>query len=618
MKNLNPAHRRGYPISPDSMSRSFSSDTANSVSAPEIDGQLDRIFKSPGFRNSQRLRRFLEFTVRCVLSGATDQIKESVIGRTVFDRGSRYDPRIDSIVRVESQRLRRKLEQYYATEGRRDRVSIAFKPGSYIPIVSYATHEPGSRHEGDGSERADCDFSPQTIAVLPLDNQSSDPEQEYFCDGVTEEIIYALSTIPGLSVIGRTSAFALKGLSRDARQAGARLAAGTVISGSVRKVGNRLRIFVEMVNTGTGEVRWVKTFDRVTADNLFEIEEEIAHSIAAVLQRTLAPTLSRRIVSGAPNMDAYLLYLKGRHSWNHMSVEGYRSAIQIFERAIPLFPSYAALYAGLADAHSYLAVWGGARPREAFPKAEQAARQALQINPLLPHAYSALAAAQAFYQWKWEEGTRLAKEATEMEPSYAFGQQVYGFCLLARGQMEHALECFERAVALDPFSQRANRILGWALYLERRFSGAEKWLKAALTFDAQSIHTRFMLVHVYLSQHRYDDALNLARSCETIPPDPLSLGALGACFGYMGRKQEADAIVARIVALADSGYIDPMAEGQVQISLGNVDRAVECVDRSLDERTLFAAFINLDPMLDSLRDIPKFNEISRSLGSDSG
>jgi serine/threonine-protein kinase len=595
------------------MSRSFSGDTANPVSPPEVDGQLDRIFKSPGFRNSQRLRRFLEFTVRCVLSGTTDKIKESVIGRTVFDRGSRYDPRIDSIVRVESQRLRRKLAEYYATDGRRDHVSIAFEPGSYIPIVSYAAPERGSQQEGDGSDRAASDLSPQTIAVLPLDNQSSDPEQEYFCDGVTEELIFALSTIPGLSVIGRTSVFALKGLSRDARKTGARLAAGTVISGSVRKVGNRLRIFVEMVDAGTGEVRWVKNFDRVTADNLFEIEEEIAHSIAGVLQRTLAPTMSRRIVSGAPNMDAYLLYLKGRHRWNDMSVEGYRSAIQIFERAIARFPSYAALYAGLADAHSHLAVWGGARPREAFPKAEQAARQALQLNPLLPHAYSALATAQAFYQWKWEEGTGLAKKATEMEPSYAFGQQVYGMCLLASGQLDDARACFERAVTLDPLSQRTNRILGWALYLERRFSGAEKWLEAALTFDAQSLYTRYLLVHVYLNQHRYDDALNLARTCDTNPPDPLSLGALGACFGYMGRKEEAYAIVARIAVLAESGYIDPLAEGQVQISLGNVDLAVECVGRCVDARTLFAAFLNRDPMFDSLRGIPKFNELISKL-----
>jgi len=595
------------------MSRSFSRDTAHSVSPAEIDGQLERIFKSPGFRNSQRLRRLLEFTVRCVKSGTTDQLKESVLGRAVFDRGSAYDPRIDSIVRVESQRLRRNLEEYYANEGRRDHVSIAFQPGSYIPVVSYAVPEHGYQREGDESERGASDLSPQTIAVLPLDNQSSDPEQEYFCDGVTEEIIFALSTIPGLSVIGRTSVFALKGLSLDARKTGLRLSAGTVVSGSVRKSGNRLRIFVEMVDAGTGEVRWVRNFDRVTADNVFEIEEEIAQSIAQVLQKTLAPTMSRRFVSGAPNMEAYLLYLKGRHEWNAMSLEGYHSAIEIFEHAIASFPSYAALYAGLADAHSHLAVWGGARPREAFPKAEHAARQALQLNPLLPHAYSALATSQAFYHWKWEEGTGLAKKATEMEPSYAYGQQVYGMCVLARGQLDDARACFERAVALDPLSQRANRILGWALYLERRFSGAEKWLEAALTFDAHSVQTRYLLIHVYLNQRRYDDALNLARACQTIPPDPLSLGALGACFGYMGRKQEADAIVARIAALADSEYIAPLAEGQVQISLGNVDRAVECVGRSLDERTLGAAFFNLDPMFDSLRDIPKFNELISQL-----
>jgi TolB-like protein len=594
------------------MSRTLSSNSAKSVSPPEVDAQLERIFKSPGFRNSQRLRRFLEFTVHCVLSGTTDQIKESVIGRTVFDRGSSYDPRVDSIVRVESQRLRRKLAEYYAAEGRRDPVSIAFQPGNYIPIVSYADTERESQREGDETVRAFA-LSPQTIAVLPFDNQTSDPELKYFCDGVTEELIFALSSIPGLSVIGRTSVFGLKGLGRDARKTGAHLAAGTVVSGSVRKVGTRLRIFVEMVDAETGEVRWVENFDRVTADNLFEIEEEIAQSIAGVLQKTLAPTLSRRIVSGAPNMEAYLLYLKGRHRWNDMSVDGYRSAIQIFERAIRLFPSYAALYAGLADAHSHLAVWGGARPREALPKAEEAARQALRLNPLLPHAYSALAAAQAFYQWRWEAGTGLAKKAIQMEPSYAFGQQVYGMCLLTRGQLEDARACFERAVALDPLSQRTNRILGWALYLERRFSGAEKWLEAALTVDAHSMHTRYLLVHVYLNQLRYDDALNLARTCETNPPDALSLGALGACFGYMGRKEEAYAILARIETLAGDGYVDPLAEGQVQISLGNVDLALECVSRCVEARTLFAAFLKLDPLFDSLRSHPKFLELISKL-----
>ena len=296
------------------MPRTHSGEATSPVSPEDIAEQLDRILHSAGFHNSQRLRRFLEFAVQCVLTGTTDQLKESVLGRVVFDRGSSYDPRTDSIVRVEAQRLRRKLEVYYATEGWLDLVSIAFRSGSYIPIVSYAIRRRGSPEHEESEEVAS--LSPQTVAVLPFDNQSSDAEQQYFCDGITEEVIFALSRIPGLNIIGRTSVFALKGIARDVRETGIRLAAGTVVSGSIRRSASKLRIFVEMVDAATREIRWVGNFDRLVEDDVFEVEEQIAASIARVLQMTLAPSLSRRIVSGAPNMDAYLLYLQGRHKWN--------------------------------------------------------------------------------------------------------------------------------------------------------------------------------------------------------------------------------------------------------------------------------------------------------------
>ena len=195
-------------------------------------------------------------------------------------------------------------------------------------------------------------------------------------------------------------------------------------------------------------------------------------------------------------MDAYMLYLQGRYALNRLSKDGFRAGAAIFEKTISSFPSYASPYAGLADANAYLALWGFARPREVFPKAQQAALQALGLDSLLPHAYSSLAAATAFYEWKWEEAASLARRATELEPSYAFGQQIYGCCLLARSRVEEALECFERAVALDPLSVRAHRTLGWALHLQRRHSSAEKWLQAALVLDREPLQTHYLLAHV--------------------------------------------------------------------------------------------------------------------------
>ena len=295
---------------------------------------------------------------------------------------------------------------------------------------------------GDVSERevGAQPLNPQTVAVLPLHNQSGDPEQEYFCDGITDDIIYALSRIPSLNVIGHASVFACKGLAQDARDVGAKLGAGTVVDGTVRKSGNRVKIFTEMLDATTGEVHWAQTYQRPIED-VFAVEAEIAEAVARVLQMTLAPPVSRGLIRSAPNMDAYLLYLQGRHAWNRMSADGYRTAAEILERVTSMYPSYASAYAALADAYMSLALWGWARPREAFPKALRSAQRALRLDPSLPHAYSSLATATAFYERRWEEGTAYARTAAELEPSYSFCQHVYGTCLLARGEMDEAREC---------------------------------------------------------------------------------------------------------------------------------------------------------------------------------
>jgi serine/threonine-protein kinase len=588
--------------------RDQDSTVAGDVSEREVRAQLDRILQSETFKNSERLQHFLKFAVECVLDGATDQLKESALGRVVFDRGSEFDPRSDSIVRVEAQRLRRRLQEYHEIEGRNDPVAIEFQPGSYAPTFAY----PGERHGPSGVPET-RPLNPQTVAVLPLHNQSGDPEQEYFCEGITDDIIYALSRIPGLNVIGHASVFALKGVAQDARDVGAKLAAGTVVDGTVRKSGNRLKIFTEMLDATTGEVHWAQTYERPIND-VFVIEAEIAEAVARVLQMTLAPPVSRGLVHSAPTMDAYLLYLRGRQAWNRMSADGYRTAAEILERAGSMYPSYAAAYAGLADAYARLALWGLARPREVFPKALRAAQQALRLDPSLPHAYSSLAAATAFYEWRWEEGTTYARTATDLEPSYSFGQHVYGGCLLVRGEMDQARECFERAVDLDPLSVRAHRSLGWMLYIARRFASAEQWLQAALVLDREPAETRYLLAHVYMSQRRFAAALEQAERCQTDPPDPVGLSVLGACLAYLNRREEALKIAATLSRMAEANYVQARAIARLHIALGNIDQAIQSVATSLDEREPFSVFLKLDPEFDPLRSAPRFDELVSRLG----
>jgi serine/threonine-protein kinase len=451
-------------------------------------------------------------------------------------------------------------------------------------------------------------LSPQTVAVLPFQNQSPDSDQEFFCEGITDDIIFALSRVPGLNVIGHTSVFALNPVSQDVNEMASRLGAGTLVDGSVRKSGKTLKIFAEMIDAATGEVRWAEMYDRTLGD-LFTVESEIAESVARVLQMTLAPPISKRLIRGAPNMEAYLLYLKGRYEFNRLSSDGYRKAVEVFTQATTEFPSYASPYAGLADAYAYQAVWGCARPRDVFPLAQEAAAKAIKLDPLLAHAYSAQAAALAFYEWKCDEAVKSARRATELEPSFGFGHHIYGCCQLCRGEREAARDCFERAVVLDPLSVRAHRVLGWDLYLERRPHTAEKWLQAALSLDREPMETRFMLAHVYLSDGRLTPALEQARLCQSDPPDPLALGLLGACLGRLGQRDEAAEIVEKLSRMSEKMWVDPHAITEVHLALENTDLALESIQKSLDERTPSSVFMQLDPEFDQIRSDARFKDL---------
>jgi tetratricopeptide (TPR) repeat protein len=400
--------------------------------------------------------------------------------------------------------------------------------------------------------------------------------------------------------------FTFKG--QDARHVGARLRAGTAVDGTVRKSGNRLKIFSKLIDVATGEVRWAETYERPVND-VFGVVAEIAE---AVVQGVLHTKLTlRNLISGAPNMAAYLLFLNGWHALSRWTVEGFRAAARIFECATCLYPSYAMAYAGLAAAYSGLTLSGLVRTHEVAPKALHAARQALALDSTLPPAYACLGFTTAFYEWKWDQGAAYARKATELAPSEPFSQIFYGLCIMAQGKLDNAQECFERAVALDPFSVRANRILGFALSLARRFASAEQWLQGALTLDPESIETRMLVARTYMCMHRFDIALKLA---ERYQGDPVGLSVLGACLAHLNRREEALKILATLSRMAESSYVPLIAFARIHLALGNMDRTIEYLARSLDEREPLAVFLKLDAEWDPLRGDPGFSELVSHLG----
>jgi TolB-like protein/Tfp pilus assembly protein PilF len=574
----------------------------NVFSDLDVRAALKKILGSAGFRNSERMRRFLRVAVERTLDGATDQLKEFSLGHDVFDRGEGYDPRTDAIVRVEAKRLRKKLRAYYEAEGLLDKIVIEFYPGTYIPSFSPAS----AGIPAEAEQRLD----PKTVAVLPFSNLSSDPEQSYFCDGISEDIIDALSTVRDLHVLGRGATFMLRDRDLDPRDVGASLKAGTIVEGSVRKSGGMLRVAARLIDTQTGHVRWSTTVDRPET-GVFSIKDEIATAITTTLCDQFSAGV--RLPEPAPSIDAYALYLKGRHAANALDAEGYRTAIKLYTRAISEFPDYAPPYSGMADVYTAMASWSMARPALAMPAAKLAAEDALRLDPGLAHAYTSLGWVTFCYEWKWAEGLALAQKALMLEPNYAFGHMAVGAFYMVLGRISEAREKLEHSLRLNPLSIRAHRLLGLALTMEGKFEESDRRLRAARALVPDSHELAWMMAAVYLAQGRFEEALRYAKECQSDPPVPRMLAMLAEALARVGKEEEAREILRRVMEMSAREFVDPWAFCRMHMSLGDTEQAIYFLMRSFEERSTLALFAPIDPVLKPLRMDPRYHQIIGSL-----
>ena len=572
-------------------------------SGDEIRAQLEKILSSRGFVRSERLRRFLRFTVSHTLAGDLDQISEQGLGLDVFDRKDGYDPQIDSIVRVEARRLRKKLDDYYQGPGVQDPVEIALPKGSYIPIFRYATPNPPPRKSA---------LDVKTVAVLPFVNLSPDPDQDFFCDGITEEILNALTTISELNVVARTSVFFFKGASGDVREIGERLGAGTVIEGSVRKSDGRLRISAKAIDASTGLTQWSETFERDLTD-VFAIQDEIARATASSLRVSLAaPDLA---TAPARDFEGYMLYLRGRYYWNQMSQEGVKSALNEFTRAVQLFPNYAPPYAALADAYGHLASWGAIPPGEATTRAKKAAEDALRLDEHQAEAYATLGGIVSFFEWKWEEGAALLKRAIELQPSNVHVHELNALYFLYRGDFARTLVCLDKALQLDPLSPRGLRFKVWYFYYQRRYDEAIHALRTALPAgrDATDREALFLFGSVHTRQGRYAEAIQVLSKLPEGPFLVTKLGALGEANALAGNVDEARAALKVLDALASTEYVSPRSAISIYAALREWDRAFEELDKACTDHCPWMPSINVDPRFDPVRTDPRFSDLLRRM-----
>lgn len=584
------------------------------ISEATIIGQLERILSSSIFENSGRLSRFLRHTVECAAQRQSQELKEYSLAISVFDKPESFDPRFDPIVRVEAGRLRTRLRQYYETMGREDALIIDLPKGSYVPQFNVAVSL-SSTSALPSSQPAQL-YSPNSIAVLPFADHSPERDQEYFCDGITEELINALTKVRGLRVAAWTSAIPLRGVTHDVATIAARLKVGTVVVGSVRKSGTRLRITAQLIGTADGCYLWSEIYDRQIED-VFTIQEEISQAIVAMLKVQIADGQSKHLVRRyTENVEAYTLYLKGRYWWNRRSESGLRQAIDYFEQAIAMDPQYAPAYSGLADSYSLLGNSGAVPARKVKVKAISAAVKAVELDATLAEAHTALGHVRATYCWDWQSAYQEYRTAIALNPSYATVHHWYAITYLAPlGLFENALLEVQKAEELDPVSASIKRDIAIILYYARRSDQSVQQSQRTIGFEPEfhSSYWALGLALESLSQHA-EAVFAFEKGLELAPQNPRLTAALGHTYARWGKSSEARKIQQRMQVLSALRYVSPFDFALVHLGLEERDQVFVRLQQAYRARSYELVSLRVDPRFDSLRSDLRFHDFLTRLG----
>jgi TolB-like protein/Tfp pilus assembly protein PilF len=459
-----------------------------------------------------------------------------------------------------------------------------------------------------------------TIAVLPFVNLSADRENEYFSDGITEELITTLGQVRGLSVASRSSVFAYKNKPVDMREVGRRLGAATVVEGSVRKSGQSLRITAHLVNTANGYALWSGAFEREMPD-VFAIQEEISRAIVAKLAGTLDAgervTLAER---STRDPEAYDLYLKGRFAWHQRTRNGLREAVEYFTHAVARAPDYARAHVGLGDAYAVNAFYDYLPPRDAYPKAESAARRAIALDPTLAAPHATLGYVLTYYHLDWTQAEEEFKRALAADPTYSTAHQWYGNLLTVASRFADAEREFRAAEEADPLSLIAHAALGWSFYYAGRFDRALEQCRQTLALDRN-----FELAHLWggwalEEMGREREAREwIQRAVQLSGGSPLTRLALARLLARSQSRAERDS-ARSIVGEAESRrargeYMPSYEIAKVHLALGDRAKAIEWLRRAVEDKSHSRAFLRVDPQLRPLRGDSHFEELGEQARS---
>lgn len=453
------------------------------------------------------------------------------------------------------------------------------------------------------------------LAVLPFVNMSADPENEYFSDGITEELLNSLTKVDGLQVTSRTSVFAFKGKHDDIRDIAIQLNVDKVLEGSVRKAGNRVRITAQLINAADGYHIWSENYDRDLTD-IFEVQDEISGIIANKLKENLVPARHNKpaIKSSPKNISAYTNYLKGLHYRNRLTPADARTAIRYFEEAIAIEPGYALAHAMIAEAYSYLGSSGQMSPHKAFDIVQRYSERALQLDESIAEGHIAKASRLLYYEWKWREAFATLQRALELNPGAVTAYQMLGFYYTAIGQKEQAVNILERAVHIDPLSPGLNHALGTAYMFVERFDDAIAQADKLLDIDPSMRASIDLKAWGIAMRGDWEEALVLFREVQRLTNHPLKgLMGVGYALAMLGRREEALECVKNV---EERQHAEPDAVFDADLAgmwfaLGDMDRVFYHINQCVQKRIAPVNFFLEYPVFRDLRKDPRYIELKK-------
>ncbi|HWZ26696.1 MAG TPA: protein kinase [Verrucomicrobiae bacterium] len=531
------------------------------------------------------------------------------------DREQRYQHVVD--IRADLQQLQRDTDPGTVSGWRAEK-----KDAESALISSTSRLHPTGKQRTRNSQSYTGALRPErvpkiidSLAVLPFENASRDPEHEYLSDGIAGSLINILATIPKLRVIAQSTVFRYKGRRIDPQAVGRELNVRAVLTGRIMQSGGSLRIGTELVDVASGSQLWGAQYDREPGD-IFAIQDEISNEMSEKLRLKLTRTEKKRLTKHqTDDAEAYRLYLKGRHHWNRWTEDGFYKAVEYFQQAVEKDPGYALAYTGLADSYVLLGWNSYLPPKDAFPKSKMAAMQALRLDPSLGEAHTPLAAVLWLHDWQWQAAQMEFERSLALNPAHPTTSHWYAEYLMTMGRHEAAIARIKNSQELDPLSLIISVAIGRDFYLARRYDDALEQLLRTVELDPNYPVTYWVLGLLLTKMGHYELAIAEGeKGVKLSGGSPLMNAALAQTFATAGRREQAIQILDDLTNLAKQKYVAPYFFAGIHIGLGEDDRAIEYLEKSYEEHSHWLIYLHLDPTMDGIRSNTRFQDLSRRIG----